>query len=90
MKLKSEGRETVTRLAICLVLAVLLYLGGEWLCSTHEIPLWETYHPWLEENKIQAIAVMTAVIFGLSLLVLPLEKVAEEVCEELFEPCEPI
>lgn len=93
MELKSEKGETLTRLVICLVLSSLLYLGGEWLCSAHKIPLWEEYHPWLEDNKVQAIAVLTAVLFGLSLLVLPLadgEEGEDCIQEDIFQPCEPI
>ena len=91
MEMTSEKSATVTRLAICLVLAFALYFGGTWLCAHRDIPLWENYHPWLEENKIQAIAVMAAVLFGVSLFLFPLES-EEETCPEadVFEPCEPI
>lgn len=91
MELTSEKGSTVTRLVICLALAWGLYFGGNWLCTHQDIPLWERYHPWLEENKVQAIAVMAAVLFGVSLLLCPLE--GEELdcpSEDIFEPCEPI
>ncbi len=91
MELASEKSGTITRLAICLVVASALYFGGIWLCGHRDIPLWETHRPWLEENKVQAIAVMAAVLFGVSLFLAPLEEEGETCpVEEIFEPCEPI
>lgn len=69
-----EKRETITRLAICVVIALVLYWGGKKLCAGKEFPLLEKYGPWLEENKIQAIAIAAAVLFGISLAVFPLKK----------------
>ena len=87
-----EKRETITRLAVCVVIAVGLYLGGEKLCTALKLPLWETYGPWLERNKLQSIAVVAAVIFGISLVVAPLKHGETEPCgecdeEEDFIPC---
>lgn len=68
-----EKQEMVTRLAICVVAALILYYGGEKLCTAFQLPYWEQYRPWLEKNRIQAVAVVAAVLFGVSLAVLPLK-----------------
>ena len=71
---RKEKQETVTRLAICVVVALMIYFGGERLCASMKLPLWEKYRPWLEQNKIQAIAIVAAVLFGVSLAVFPLKR----------------
>ena len=65
--LESKGNDTMARLAVCAVIAVGLVYGAEQLCEGKHYPLWEKYGPWLKENKIQAIAVIAAVLYGLSL-----------------------
>ena len=88
-----DKRETVTRLAVCVVIALAICLGGEKLCTALKLPLWEKYGHWLERNKIQSIAVVAAVIFGISLLVAPLkpgQEAPHDSCgeeEEEFIPC---
>lgn len=73
-----EKQEMVTRLAICVVAALILYYGGEKACTAFQLPYWEQYRPWLEKNRIQAVAVVAAVLFGVSLAVIPLKgKTAE-------------
>lgn len=85
--------ETILRLGVCLTLSLALYYGGEKLCTAQEIPLWERHRPWLEENRVQAIATLTALLFGISLVALPSKK--EEDCPpedfipyEDYQPCE--
>lgn len=69
--LESKGNDTMARLAVCAVIAVGLVYGAEQLCEGKHYPLWEKYGPWLKENKIQAIAVIAAVLYGLSLALWP-------------------
>lgn len=84
---KDEKQETITRLAICVVIALILYYGAEPLCTTLKLPFWEQYKPWLEKNHIQAIAVVAAILFGISLAVFPLKEVPIS-APDGFGPCE--
>ena len=91
-----EKQAAVVRLAVCVALALALYFGGERLCTSPKLPLWEKYRPWLEENKLQAIAVAAGVLFGVSLALFPLKQAGEDpvppFCPpgpEGYEPCEP-
>ena len=96
---RREKQSTVTRLAVCVALALAIYFGGERLWTSLKLPFWEKYRPWLEENKIQAIAVVAGVLFAVSLAVFPLKKgedtppppfcPPEEGGPEDFIPCEP-
>lgn len=95
MGLKLEGKqgERMTRLAICVVIAVALVYAGEKLCAGKGYPLWEKYGPWLMENKVQAIAVAAAVLYGAWLALFPEgrplvgEAVPEEEEDDGFSPC---
>lgn len=62
METKPDKQQTVTRLALCVVVAVALY------AAAGKVPPLEPYRPWLEEHKVQAIAITAAILFGLSLL----------------------
>jgi hypothetical protein len=76
-----EKKELLTRIACCVVAALVVYYIGDEMSEHVHIELLEKYKPWLEENKIQAIAIVTAVLFGLSLAAFPLppeEKEEEE------------
>ena len=89
MELSGSKQETLTRLAVCVIAALILYSSAKPLCSALKLPLWEEYRPWLEKNRIQAIAVVSAVLFGLSLAPFPLEAKPEEEpppCEDDFQP----
>ena len=89
MELSGSKQETLTRLAVCVIAALILYSSAKPLCSSLKLPLWEEYRPWLEKNRIQAIAVVSAVLFGLSLALFPLEAKPEEEpppCEDDFQP----
>ena len=85
MKLDSIGQDTLTRLGVCVVVSVALLYGAEALLDGKSIPLWEKYGPWILENKVQAIAVLAAVLYGVSLALWPEEKKPEVV--EGFEAC---
>ena len=89
MELKGNKQEMVTRLAVCVVVALILYYGGEKLCAAAKLPLWEQYRPWLEQNRMQAIAIVAAVLFGVSLAVLPLsgQEAAAQAPPPESQPC---
>lgn len=88
-ELHAKG-DTLIRLGICFGLSLALYYGGEKLCTAHEIPLWERHRPWLEENRVQSIATLTALLFGISLVLLPSQKEEEPEPLSDYEPCDPI
>jgi len=84
-QIQSDG---MTRLAVCVVIAVAAVYAAEKLCAGKGYPLWEKYGPWLTENKIQAIAVAAAVLYGASLALWPAEKKPSVPPEEDgFSPC---
>ncbi len=74
-----EGRQdgTMARLAVCVVVAVGAVYAAEQLCEGKGYPLWEKYGPWLKANKLQAIAIAAAVLYGASLALWPEEKLPE-------------
>ena len=74
MDFKENKQELVTRLACCVVAALILYYALEKFGDKLPIPQLEQYRPWLEQNKIQAIAIVAAVLFGISLALLPLKE----------------
>ena len=77
--LREQGKapsDTMTRLAICAVVAAAAVYAGEKLCEGKHWPLWEKYGPWILENKVQ---------YGVSLALWPEEKRPEVV--EGFEAC---
>ena len=76
----------LTRLAVCVVVAVAAVYAVEKLCEGNHLPLWEKYGPWITGNKLQAIAVLAAALYALSLAVWPQKEEAPE--EGGFTPCE--
>ena len=71
MEWKLEKQPAVARLALCVILAVAIYAAVD--RAGERIPAVAPYLPWLGKNKIAAIAVAAAVLFGASLLIFPLE-----------------
>ena len=87
--MENKGNDTMARLAVCAVIAVGIVYGAEKLCEGKNYPLWEKYGPWLKANKVQAIAVAAAVLYGASLALWPQEGRPEKApLEEEFTPCE--
>ncbi len=78
MENKLAQGDTLTRLALCAVLAA----GAIYLCEKllpgQEIPLWEKYGPWVLENKAQAIALAAGALYVLSLVLWPEGENEEE------------
>ena len=56
---------TLTRLAVCAAVAAAAVTAAVGLCEGKDWPLWEKYGPWIRENKVQAIAILAAVLYGL-------------------------
>lgn len=72
MDSKSDKTQTAARLALCGGIAAALYSVA---CK---LPQLEPWKPWLEKNKVQAIALAAAVLFWLSLVLLPLDAEDED------------
>lgn len=87
MEFPAEKQALASRAAICAAAAWVLYRSGGPICAALKLTLWEEHRPWLEKNKVQAVAIVAAVLFGLSLALFP---VGEEVPPppEGFCPCE--
>ena len=90
MQAQTDKQALVTRLAVCLVVALILYYGGEKVCAALKLPAWESLHPWLEKNRIQALAIATAALVGASLALFPLDQGHGEGdgAPEGYEPCQ--
>ena len=78
----------VTRLAICAVVATAAVYAGEKLCQGQNWPLWEKYGPWVMGNKLQAIAILAAALYALSLAVWPQKEGNQGPENDGFTPCE--
>lgn len=89
MKPEQGQSDLMTRLAVCVVIAVAAVYAAEKLLEGKEYPLWKKYGPWLAENKVQAIAVAAAVLYGASLAFWPKEKAPPVPLPEDdgFSPC---
>lgn len=84
MEHKLTQGDTLTRLALCAAVAVGAISLCEKLLPGGQAPLWEKYGPWVRENPVQAIALATAALYVLSLVLWPGEAAAGE---EGFTPC---
>lgn len=84
---EGKSAEPMTRLALCAVIAVAAVYAVEKLCEGKHWPLWDKYGPWILENRVQAIAILAAVLYGASLALWPMEKKPHTDPEEGFEPC---
>ena len=82
-----QEHDSMTRLALCAVAAVGIVYAAEKLCKDQHWPLWDRYGPWILENKVQAIAILAAVLYGASLALWPQEKGPIEAAVEGYEPC---
>ena len=82
------GGDKMTRLAVCAVVAVAVIYAVEKLCEGKDIPLWKQYGPWIQQNQVQAVAVLAAVLYGASLALWPEALPAKKEEEPGFTPCE--
>ncbi len=69
-----DKQGTISRLAICAVAAFLLYAALEKLGEGEKLPMLGQYMPWIRENKVQAIAITGAVLYGVSLAFWPVDN----------------
>lgn len=65
MEQLSDKTQALVRLALCGGGAALLYAAAA------KLPALEEHHPWLEEHKLQVIALSAAALYGLSLVLFP-------------------
>lgn len=86
MQEQNKPDRTMARLAVCAVIAAAVVYAAEGFCQGKNWPLWEKYGPWILENKIQATAILAAVLYVLSLALWP-EDPSQRKAEEGFEPC---
>ena len=68
------------QLACCAVIALIICYGAEKLGESLKLPLWEEHGHLLKENKVQAIAILAALLFGASLALFPLPEEEHEDC----------
>ncbi len=73
-ELTGDKKELLTRIAVCAVAAIILYYILDETSEKVHLDILVKYRPWLKENKVQAIAVIAAVLFGLSMAMWPLEE----------------
>lgn len=83
-----KSTDLMTRLALCGAVAVGLIYAAETLCEGKNWPLWDKYGPWILENRVQATALLAAVLYGVSLALWPEEKILPGETVEGFQPCE--
>ena len=69
MEEKQSRQPVLSRLAVSVIMAAGLYAA--WSRWGERLPLPDWCAAWLRENKVQAVALLAAAIFGLSLAVLP-------------------
>lgn len=74
-----ENKELITRVAVCVVAALIVYYGVDKLGDSLHMELLDKYRPWLTENKVQAVAAIAAVFFGISTAAFPLPLKQEEI-----------
>ncbi len=86
LDLKNFCGDKTARLTLCVVAAVGVVYAAESWCQGKELPLWERYGPWIKDNKLQAIALAAAVLYGLSLALWP-EEEKKGGAPEGFTPC---
>lgn len=87
--MESKSSDTITRLAVCAVMAAGLVYGAEQLCEGKKYPLWEKYGPWIKANKVQATAIAAAALYVLSLALWPdALPGTKPPADDGFTPCE--
>lgn len=69
-----NNQELLKRIAYCVAAALVVYYAGDSISEQFHFQLLDKYHPWVKENKIQSIAVISAVFFGISLALFPIPQ----------------
>jgi len=77
------------RLAVCAAAAAAVVYGARQLCRGKDWPLWKALGPWIEDDQVQAVAVLAVVFYGASLALWPQEGTKEgpQDPEAGFSPC---
>ena len=78
MEEHKDRKALATRLALCGGGAIVLVSGAQRLAEAGKLPAGELLKPLLEQKRTQAIVLVTALLFGLSLVLLPPEGTREE------------
>lgn len=78
----SLGGDTLTRLLLCAAAAVLVCSAADKLDQCKTLSFLERYRPLLQSDRITVIAVLTALFFGVSLVLLPKSDT-----DEGYTPC---
>jgi len=73
-ELTGDKKELLTRISVCVVAALVLYYILDEASEKVHLDILMRYRAWLKDNKVQAIAVIAAVLFGLSLALWPMEE----------------
>lgn len=81
-----EQGDTMTRLAICAVIAIGAVYAAEALFDGKNYPLWDKYGPWVKDNKLQAAAILAAVLYAASLALWP-QLPGKQQEDDGFTPC---
>ena len=92
LDLSAEDKKALTaRLGLCAAAALAVWYGADRAAHIHA-PFGERYGPVLSENKTQIIAVIAALLFGLSLFLRPIPSLraadppaASQEGEDIFE-----
>ena len=87
MERGQAGGDQMARLAVCVVVSIAAVYAVEKLCEGKGYPLWEKYGPWIKENRVQAIAIAAAALYGAALALWPPSGGKEAAGEEEFTPC---
>lgn len=67
----SLGGDTLTRLLLCAAAAVLICSAVDTLSDCQSLSFFERYRPLLHDNRMEVIAVLTALLYALSLALFP-------------------
>jgi len=84
--MEMEQGDTMTRLAVCAVVAIGAVYAAETLFDGKHFPLWDKYGPWVKENKLQAAAILAAALYAASLALWP--QLPEKKDDDGFTPCQ--
>lgn len=86
MEAHKDRNPLAARLALCGLGGLALVYGAQRLSDAGRLPAQARLGPWLEDNRTQAILLAAALLFGLSLVLLPLEQAEDGASAPPGEP----